>query len=131
MTRCVRRKQANRLSKRLYGSTLDLVSSPYLRCVETLAPTSYLLKRAMALAPWLVEGESPAEALAQLIELTGEIGGLVACTHGDIMEGIIETAMESGAVPTSAPNVDKAATAELTIISSKVVAVSFVGPPEL
>lgn len=125
------RKQAKLLSKRLYGSTLDLVSSPYLRCVETLAPTSYLLRRAMTLATWLVEGESPTKALQQLIELTGEIGGLVACTHGDILEGMIAAAIQTGAVPTGDPIVEKAATAELTIISGNVVAISFVAPPEI
>jgi 8-oxo-dGTP diphosphatase len=125
------RKQAKLLSKRLYGTTLDLISSPHLRCVETLAPTSYLLRRAMMLATWLIEGEPPTRALKQLIELTGEIGGLVACTHGDLVEGMIAVAMDSGAVPTSEPNIEKAATTEFTIISGKIVAISFVSPPDL
>lgn len=125
------RKQAKRLSKRLYGTTLDVVTSPYLRCVETLSPTSYLLRRAMMLATWLAEGESPTEALQQLIDLTGEIGGLVACTHGDVIEGMVAAAMTAGAVPTGPQNLEKAATSEFTIIAGKVVAISFVPPPEL
>ena len=125
------RKQAKVLSKRLYGSTLDLISSPHLRCVETLAPTSYLLRRAMMLATWLIEGESPMRALKQLIDLSGDIGGLVACTHGDVIEGMIQVAMDAGAVPTGEPIAEKGSTTEFTIISAKVVAISFVAPPEL
>ena len=125
------RRQARRLARRLDGNTLDLVSSPYLRCVETLAPTSYLLRRAMTLAPWLAEGEPGATALGTLLELTGEIGGLVACTHADVLQGMIKAAIEMGAVPTSEPNGEKGATTEFTIIAGKVVALSFVAPPEL
>src|SRR5487761_2054337 len=124
------RRQAKQLAKRLYGNTLDLVSSPYLRCVETLAPTSYLLRRAMTLAPWLAEGQPAAAALEMLLDLTGEIGGLVACTHADVLQGMVNVALDMGAVPTSEPNLEKGATTEFTIIAGKTVALSFVSPPE-
>jgi phosphohistidine phosphatase SixA len=125
------RRQANALAKRLGESSLDLITSPYLRCVETLSPTSSRLRRAMMLASWLVEGEPADEALYQLIELTGEIGGLVACTHQDVMLGMVDVALAAGAVPSSQPIFEKAATAEFTIMSGKVVAVSFVAPPKI
>jgi len=125
------RRQANAIAKRLGESTLDLITSPYLRCVETLSPTSSRLRRAMMLASWLVEGEPADEALFQLIELTGEIGGLVACTHQDVMVGMFDVAIAAGAAPSSQPIFEKAATAEFTIMSGKVVAVSFVAPPKI
>jgi phosphohistidine phosphatase SixA len=125
------RRQANALSKRLSDSTLDLITSPYLRCVETISPTSARLHRAMMLASWLVEGEPADEALYQLVELTGEIGGLVACTHQDVMVGMVDVVLTAGAVPSFEPNFEKAATAEFTIVSGKVVAVSFVAPPKI
>jgi len=125
------RRQAEALAKRLRDSTLDMVTSPYLRCVETLSPTSARLRRAMMLASWLIEGESPEEALYQLGELTGAIGGLVACTHQDLMFGMVDAALSVGAVPSSEPRFEKAATAEFTIVSGKVVAISFVAPPEI
>jgi len=125
------RKQANALAKRLGESSLDLITSPYLRCVETLSPTSSRLRRAMMLASWLVEGEPADEALYQLIELTGEIGGLVACTHQDLMLGMFAVAIAAGAVPSSQPIFEKAATAEFTIMHGKLVAVSFVAPPKI
>jgi 8-oxo-(d)GTP phosphatase len=125
------RKQANALAKRLIESSLDLITSPYLRCVETLSPTSSRLRRAMMLASWLVEGEPADEALYQLIELTGEIGGLVACTHQDLMVGMFDVAVAAGAVPSSQPTFEKAATAEFTVTGGKVVAVSFVAPPKI
>src|SRR5665213_436878 len=125
------RRQANALSKRLSEGTLDLITSPYLRCVETVSPTSFRLRRAMMLASWLVEGEPADEALYQLVELTGEIGGLAACTHQDVMVGMVDVALTAGAIPSSEPNFEKAATAEFTIVSGKIVAVSFVAPPKL
>jgi phosphohistidine phosphatase SixA len=125
------RRQANALSRRLSESSLDLITSPYLRCVETLSPISSRLRRAMMLASWLVEGEPADEALYQLIELTGELGGLVACTHQDVMVGMFDVAVAAGAAPSSQPIFDKAATAEFTIVSGKVVAVSFVAPPKI
>jgi 8-oxo-dGTP diphosphatase len=125
------RRQANALSRRLSESSLDLITSPYLRCVETLSPTSSRLRRAMMLASWLVEGEPADEALYQLIELTGEIGGLVACTHQDLMVGMFDVAVAAGAVASSPPIFEKAATAEFTIMGGKVVAVSFVAPPKI
>jgi phosphohistidine phosphatase SixA len=125
------RKQANALAKRLAKTSLDLITSPYLRCVETLSPISSRLRRAMMLASWLVEGEPADEALYQLIELTGELGGLVACTHQDVMVGMFDVAVAAGAAPSSQPIFDKAATAEFTIVSGKVVAVSFVAPPKI
>lgn len=125
------RKQANALAKRLSESTLDVITSPYLRCVETVSPTSERLRRAMMLASWLIEGESAEEALYQLVELTGEIGGLVACTHEDVMVGMFDVAVAAGALASSQPRFEKAATAEFTIVGGKVVAVSFVAPPVL
>jgi phosphohistidine phosphatase SixA len=125
------RRQANALAKRLSDFTLDLITSPYLRCVETISPTSARLRRAMMLASWLVEGEPADEALYQLVELTGEIGGLVACTHQDLMVGMVDVALTAGAVPSSEPTFEKAATAEFTIVGGKVVAVSFVAPPKI
>jgi phosphohistidine phosphatase SixA len=125
------RRQANALAKRFGESSLDLITSPYLRCVETLSPTSSRLRRAMMLASWLVEGEPADGALSQLIELTGEIGGLVACTHQDLMVGMFDVAIAAGAVPSSQPIFEKAATAEFTIMGGKVVAVSFVAPPKI
>lgn len=125
------RKQAGALAKRLGESTLDVITSPYLRCVETMSPTSSRIRRAMMLASWLVEGESAEEALLQLVELTGEIGGLVACTHQDLMVGMFDVAIAAGAVPSTEPSFEKAATAEFTIVAGKVVAVSFVTPPAI
>jgi phosphohistidine phosphatase SixA len=125
------RRQANALGKRLGEGTLDLITSPYLRCVETISPASSRLRRAMMLASWLVEGEPADEALYQLVELTGEIGGLVACTHQDLMVGMFDVAIAAGAVASSEPIFEKAATAEFTVVSGKVVAVSFVAPPKI
>jgi hypothetical protein len=85
----------------------------------------------MMLASWLVEGEPADEALFQLVELTGEIGGLAACTHQDVMVGMFDVAIAAGAIASSEPNFEKAATAEFTIMSGKIVAVSFVAPPKI
>jgi hypothetical protein len=44
---------------------------------------------------------------------------------------MFDVAIAAGAVPSSQPTFEKAATAEFTVLSGKVVAVSFVAPPKI
>jgi len=67
-----------------YGVT-RLLSSPYLRCTETLDPGARSLGLRVESAGWLAEGHGP-EAVARLaVGPDGEGGGGWAlCTHGDV-----------------------------------------------
>jgi len=82
-------RRAEELVELFAGVAVDLlVSSPAVRCVQTLEP----LGRARALPvtehPSLWEGSSTWDALAGLGALEGE--AIVACSHGDIIPSVID-----------------------------------------
>ena len=82
------RRQADAIVAPLSGYAITrLVSSPYLRCVQTLDPLSARLTLPVEDDPALAEGVSAADALG-LIERLGP-GPIVLCTHGDVMEALV------------------------------------------
>jgi len=86
--------QAAALRDALRGRGVTLVlSSPYVRCTETVAPLALSLGVAIELDDRLAEGAGGAGAR----ELLLEHDGCVACTHGDICEELIGDPLEKGA----------------------------------
>jgi 8-oxo-(d)GTP phosphatase len=82
------RRQAAAVAAPLAGYPVRrLVSSPYVRCVQTLEPLAARLSLPVEHAPALAEGES-AEAALGLIAGLGP-GPVVLCTHGDVMEALV------------------------------------------
>jgi 8-oxo-dGTP diphosphatase len=66
-----------------------VLSSPYVRCTQTVAP----LELEIVPDERLAEG-APADAA---IELLRDLDDAVACTHGDIVEAIIGRSLAKGA----------------------------------
>lgn len=69
-----------------------IVSSPYTRCVETVAPLAAALGLGVEEDDRLAEGAGSAAA-----ELLRE-EGLVACTHGDVIYDLLGRGMKKGEV---------------------------------
>jgi 8-oxo-dGTP diphosphatase len=81
---------ADRLSKK--GATA-LISSPYVRCVQTLEPLAKLLGAEIETDRRLYEGE-PFEPV---LELLGEVeNGSVLCSHGDIVPEVVQALARRG-----------------------------------
>jgi 8-oxo-(d)GTP phosphatase len=88
------RKQAKALRELLADDgPRGVVSSPYLRCTETVAPLSDALGLELELDDRLAEGAARGDALAAL----AEHDGFVACTHGDIVEAVLGRSLKKGA----------------------------------
>jgi phosphohistidine phosphatase SixA len=68
-----------------------LVSSPYVRCVQTLEPLAQALGREVKPDAGLAEGAGPDRALALLRE-----PGTVICTHRDDIEAALEALRARG-----------------------------------
>lgn len=66
-----------------------VVSSPYVRCTQTVAP----LELEIVLDERLAEG-APVEATVALLH---ELDGAVACTHGDVVEAVLGRSLAKGA----------------------------------
>jgi 8-oxo-dGTP diphosphatase len=89
------RRQADALVTQLAGWELTrIVSSPYVRCVETVMPLAEA--RGLTVEPddALAEG---ARERAALDLLRGAAGALAACVHGDLVEELLGAKLKKGA----------------------------------
>jgi phosphohistidine phosphatase SixA len=68
-----------------------VVSSPYVRCVETVEPLAAALGLTLERDHRLAEGAGRAA-----LELLSE-DGVVACTHGDVVEEVLGRGLKKGA----------------------------------
>jgi len=70
-----------------------LVSSPSLRCLETLSPLAATLSLGLEVSEALAEGTDP-EAAVELARrgatLPGADGALVLCSHGDVIPAVLD-----------------------------------------
>jgi phosphohistidine phosphatase SixA len=83
------RKQAKRLRDMLLAHGIRrVVSSPYVRCTETVAPLGLEIERDDRLA----EGAPPSRTL----ELLAGLDDAVACTHGDVIEAVLGRHLPKG-----------------------------------
>jgi phosphohistidine phosphatase SixA len=84
------RKQAKALGKELHARGVrHVLSSPYVRCVQTVEP----LGLEVVTDERLAEG-APAEETRQLL---ASVDDAVACTHGDVVENVIGRPLKKGA----------------------------------
>jgi 8-oxo-(d)GTP phosphatase len=82
------RRQADAMVGPLAGYALSrLISSPYVRCVQTLEPLSARLGLPVEHDPAIAEGV-PVQKARGLIDRLGP-GPVVLCTHGDIVEALV------------------------------------------
>jgi 8-oxo-dGTP diphosphatase len=87
--------QALELRDRLVSRGVERVmSSPYVRCVETVAPLAAALGVAVESDDRLAEGADPAAARELLTNLAP---GWVACTHGDVIVAVTGEMLKKGA----------------------------------
>lgn len=84
------RKQAKALRDELRARGVkQVVSSPYVRCLQTVAPLGLEIVPDERLA----EGAPSAETRALLASLENA----VACTHGDVVENVLGRSLKKGA----------------------------------
>ncbi len=82
------RRQAEALAETLAGLGADrLVSSPYLRCTQTLAPAAGLLGLPVEEGEELAEGHTAADVAALVAGLGAARPAL--CTHGDVIDHLV------------------------------------------
>jgi len=121
--------QARGLLEVLEGAQFDrLLSSPYVRCMETVVPLSG--ERGVAIEPVdaLAEGAALDEALALVGKHTAH--GAVFCTHGDVVPMLLEHYANQGVDIGAAPQWPKGSTWALdTDATGEVTAVRYLPPP--
>lgn len=87
-----------------------ILSSPAVRCVETVAPLALHLAISVERRPELAEGADPTDAFG-LVRVAGE--GAVVCTHGDILHALTGLEPPKGAALVADHGPDALAVLEL------------------
>ena len=109
-----------------------LLSSPYLRCVETFEPLGSKIGLPVERRPELGEGMPPAyvEKIAQEV---GEEGPAAICVHGDQLHGLFDDLRTRG-IPLpdiDHPDLGKGSTLILDVGDGVVRSVTYLPPPTL
>src|SRR3954452_16495440 len=95
---------ARRLAKR---DSTTLVSSPYLRCVQTLEPLAHLLREPVHVDERLAEGST----FPAVMELFASLpDGAVMYSHGDVIPDVIDALVRRGCEVTGEPDWRKSTT---------------------
>jgi len=121
------RTQARALAKRLVGEDITrIVSSPYARCVETVAPLAERVGLTVDTSDALAEGATLADSL-RLFEKYADQEA-VLCTHGDVLENLLDHFAQQGVV-FDTNGFEKASTWVLEVVDGEVCGAHYVPPP--
>jgi phosphohistidine phosphatase SixA len=90
------RKQAQGIAAALADRGVDrILSSPYVRCVQTVEPLAATLGLEVEERPELAEGAGPSAPSVLAEEIADR--NAVLCTHGDVVEDLLGEPIKKGA----------------------------------
>jgi 8-oxo-dGTP diphosphatase len=122
-------RQAERLAGWFEGRPLDrLLSSPSLRCVQTLEPLVEARGLPIEVADELAEG-TPSPAADALVLAVAAGGPAALCTHGDVMQGLVEELIDRGVSLAGDVGFEKGCVWVLEIRSGVVASARYVPAP--
>ncbi len=110
----------------LIGSDIKKVlSSPYIRCIQTVEPLAAAAGLKVEAENHLAEGADPAWTLAYLPANPGA----VLCTHGDVMASVVEAVSQTRVPMKGGKEWAKAGTWAFVISAGEIVAGRYLPPP--
>jgi len=122
------RKQAQRLVERFQGLEIErILSSPYLRCVQTVQPLGEARGLPVETAPELSEGASVDELLLALDSFIDR--PTVVCGHGREIESMIDRLQDDGATIEGARGIAKGSVWVLDRDGERIVAAHYLPAP--
>jgi 8-oxo-dGTP diphosphatase len=119
------RIQAIALASLLGPGAHVVMSSPYIRCVETVAPLAESLGRQVEEEDRLAEGADPEWAMVEL----ASVAGSVLCTHGDVMASIVTSLADAHIPMVGGMQWAKAGTWAIDITGGRIVGGRYLPPP--
>ncbi|TMB66819.1 MAG: histidine phosphatase family protein [Chloroflexi bacterium] len=122
------RRQAEGLAAWLKKEPIDaILSSPYVRCLQTVEPLAEARKLPIEARKDLEEGSGG----DSLVRLVGQFKGrnIVLCTHGDLVEEFLEQLVEQGLVPRGRANMEKGSTWVVEETGGKITGARYVAAP--
>ncbi len=121
------RKQAVALVEALEGAGVTRVlSSPYVRCRQTVEPLAERLRLPVDLADALEEGAPLVDTLALLDKLGDD--SAVLCTHGDVVGELLDHCLRQG-VRLEDDRMEKGSTWVFDTEAGAIIAARYVPPP--
>jgi len=105
-----------------------LVSSPFLRCTQTLEPLALTLDLPIETTDLLAEGADGSAAL-DLMTMLARTDSIACCTHGDVLYDVMRAVTTSGVRLDGPLDVPVASTWVLEIDDARVVGGAFVEQP--
>ena len=121
-------RQAEALAELLEHEPIDnVLSSPFTRCVQTVEPLATQRKLPVEPRRDLEEG-SGGESIIRLVQ---EFRGtnLVLCTHGDLVEELLEQLVQKGLVPRSQAKAEKGSAWVLEEAAGKITGARYLAAP--
>lgn len=123
------RREAAGLAERLGAEGLGrLVSSPFLRCVQTLEPLALVVDLAIETTELLAEGADGAAAADLLLSLA-RAEPVVCCTHGDVVFEVLQVLAAAGVAVAGPSDAPVASAWALEIAGGRFIAAEYSPPP--
>ncbi|HEY0408694.1 MAG TPA: phosphoglycerate mutase family protein [Candidatus Dormibacteraeota bacterium] len=118
------RRQAEALVEQLRDEPIErILSSPYLRCIQTVEPLAAARGLRVEPADDLAEGAG----IGPLRRLLTELGNAALCTHGDVIQEAVEWLHHRGLAVDG--GLAKGSTWVLDVVHGEVVAARHLPPP--
>jgi 8-oxo-dGTP diphosphatase len=122
------KRQAEGLVELLKDANLEVVlSSPYLRCIETVDPVARHFGLQVAQERSLAEGQT-GDSIVQLVRrFAGR--NVVLCTHGDVLEDLLEHLIRDGLVARAGAKLEKGSIWALDESAGRIVMARYIPAP--
>ena len=105
-----------------------ILSSPYVRCVDTVVPLGRALRLPVEASDELAEGSYVADALDLLGSLAAAEGDSVLCSHGDVIPGALWVLAQYGLDIGDLGRCKKGSIWELEVVDGRIVAATYRHP---
>jgi len=122
------RRQAQALAEGLKNERIDkILSSPYIRCVQTVEPLAAALQLPIEPRKDLEEGAGGESVIRIMQAVKGR--NTVLCTHGDVVEELVEQLIERGLVSRARASNEKGGTWMLDQQDGKIAHAKYLPAP--
>ena len=105
-----------------------ILSSPYVRCVDTVVPLGRALGLPVEASDVLAEGSYVADALDLLGSLAAAEGDSVLCSHGDVIPGVLWVLGRHGLDIGDLGRCKKGSIWELEVVDGKIASATYRHP---